>query len=170
MKNISISPLSAQELESFFKKLDFSKDSEHIKKYISIVRETAACQQVVIYEAYDLSKDDVFGFFALKTTHDDIDNVPGIIVEFLYLRVEYRSKIEEFSNIKYSFLLLDHIINIAIDIQKLVAINHVYLVPISDKMRAIYNEYGFVNIPGSGKNEYEDYMVFNLLDEDPTLL
>ena len=42
--------------------------------------------------------------------------------------------------------------------------------PISDKMRAIYNEYGFVNIPGSGRNEYEDYMVFNLLDEDPTLL
>lgn len=157
MKNISISPLSAQELEPLFKRLDFSKDSEHIKKYISIVREIAACQQVVIYEAYDLSK-------------DDIDNVPGIIVEFLYLKVEYRSKIEEFSNIKYSFLLLDHIINIAIDIQKLVAINHVYLVPISDKMRAIYDEYGFVNIPDSGKNEYEDYMVFNLLDEDPTLL
>lgn len=97
MKNISISPLSAQELEPLFKRLDFSKDSEHIKKYISIVREIAACQQVVIYEAYDLSK-------------DDIDNVPGIIVEFLYLKVEYRSKIEEFSNIKYSFLLLDHII------------------------------------------------------------
>ena len=40
----------------------------------------------------------------------------------------------------------------------------------SNKMRSIYNEYGFVNIPGSGKNEFEDYMVFNLLDEDPTLL
>jgi len=90
LKNISITPLSAQELESFFKKLDFSKDSEHIQKYISIVRETAACQQVVIYKAYDLSKDDIFGFFALKTTHDDIDNIPGIIVEFLYLKVEYR--------------------------------------------------------------------------------
>jgi hypothetical protein len=125
---------------------------------------------VIIYEGYDLVKEDTFGFFALKTTHDDIDNVPGILVELLYLKSEYRSKIEEFSNTKYSFLLLDYVINVAIDIQKLVAINHVYLVPISDKMRSIYNEYGFVNIPGSGKNKYEDYMVFNLLDEDPTLL
>ena len=109
-------------------------------------------------------------FFALKTTHDNIDNVLGIIVEFLYLKSKDRSKIEEFSNTKYSFLLLDYVMNVAIDIQKLVTINHVYLVPISDKIRIIYNEYGFVNIPGSGKNEYEDYMVFNLLDEDPTLL
>ena len=37
-------------------------------------------------------------------------------------------------------------------------------------MRAVYSEYGFVNIPSSGKNEYEDYMAFNLLDEDPTLI
>ncbi len=170
MNTISINPLSAKNLKSFFDKFDFEKDSEHIKQYISLVKELAFCQQVIIYEGYDLVKEDAFGFFALKTTHDDIDNVPGIIVEFLYLKSEYRSKIEESSNTKYSFLLLDYVINVAIDIQKLVAINHVYLVPISDRMRTIYTEYGFVNIPGSGKNEYEDYMVFNLLDEDPTLL
>jgi hypothetical protein len=170
LNNISISPLNVRELESFFSEFDFEEDSVHIKQYVSLIKELAFCQQVIIYEGHDLMREESFGFFALKTTHDDIDNVPGIIVEFLYLKSEYRSKIEEFSGIKYSFLLLDYVINVAIDIQKLVAINHVYLVPISDKMRTIYNEYGFVNIPGSGKNEYEDYMVFNLLDEDPTLL
>lgn len=170
MKNILINPLTAKDLKSFFDKFDFTKDSEHINQYINIIRELAFCQQVIIYEAYDSSKKASFGFFALKTTHDDIDNVPGIVIEFLYLNSKYRSQREEFSNIKYSFLLLDYIINISIDIQKLVAINHVYLVPINNKMRSIYNEYGFVNIPGSGKNEFEDYMVFNLLDEDPALL
>lgn len=170
MKNISIHPLQAEDLKPFFDKVDFSKESEHIKQCIVSTREIASCQQVVIYNGYDLAKNNIFGFFALKTTNDAVDNVPGIMLEFLYLKSEYRSKVEKLSNTKYSYLLLDYIIDIAIDIQKLVAINHVYLVPISDKMRTVYSEYGFINIPSSGKNEYEDYMAFNLLDEDPTLL
>ena len=58
------------ELKKNNTKVDVDKDpkiSNELKKYIGIVRETAACQQVVIYEAYDLSKDDIFGFFALKS-------------------------------------------------------------------------------------------------------
>ena len=34
----------------------------------------------------------------------------------------------------------------------------------------VNQDYGFENIPDSGTNQWEDYMVFNLLDEDPTIL
>ncbi|MDD2267237.1 hypothetical protein [Sulfuricurvum sp.] len=66
MSNIGINPLNIQDLKSFFDKFDFEKDSEHIKQYIGLVKELAFCQQVIIYEGYDLIKEDSFGFFALK--------------------------------------------------------------------------------------------------------
>jgi len=73
------------------------------------------------------------------------------------------------TQLKYSYVLLDYIIEEALKIQKIVAVNHVYLVPINDNVRKVYEDYGFENIPGSGNNPYEDYMVFNLLDEDITI-
>ncbi len=114
-----------------------------------------------------MREEEVFGFVSLKLTKDDVDDVLGVLVDFLYVKKDYRKKIEEFSGIKYSYLMLDYVIETALMIQKLVAINHVYLVPISEEVRVVYQDYGFENIPGSGTNQWEDYMVFNLLDEDP---
>ncbi len=169
MISIGISPVSFNDLNSFFKNFDFTKDSVHIQKYISFIQEASFCYQNIIHELYDLAENEVIGFTALSTTRE-VDNIVGVLVEFLYLKPQYRGKSDEMSQAKYSHLLLDYIIAIAIKIQKQVAINHIYLIPIDDKVRKIYHKYGFENIPGSGKNEYEDYMVFNLLDEDPTIL
>lgn len=168
MHPISIFPLSIGELASFFTQFDFTQESKNLQDYIGLVQETSYCYQSIIHGAYNLIEEDPFGFISLCT--DDIDGVPGVLVEFLYLKKKYRSNTEEFSQVKYSFLLLDYIIEVAIQIQMQVAINHVYLVPINDKVRDVYKAYGFENIPNSGRNEYEDYMVFNLLEEDPTLL
>lgn len=170
MHPISISPIPLGGLTSFFTNFNFTQDSQNLQNYIDLVQETSHCYQSIIHEAYSLIEEESFGFISLRTTYDDIDGVPGVLVEFLYLKEKYRSNTEEFSQIKYSFLLLDYIIEVAIKVQRQVAINHVYLVPINDKVRDVYKAYGFENIPNSGQNEYEDYMVFNLLEEDPTLL
>ncbi|MEN8148120.1 MAG: hypothetical protein ABFR02_10960 [Campylobacterota bacterium] len=170
MAPVVISPLRPQGVNPFFESVDVSNDTKHVQEYISLTHETAACYQTIIHKAYCTEQKNIFGFCALRTTYDDVDGVPGMLVEFLYVKPEYRNTQEKTSQVKYSFLLLDYIVEEAIKIQKLIAINHVYLVPINDKVRKVYEEYGFENIPGSGSNEYEDYMVFNLLDEDPTIM
>jgi hypothetical protein len=168
MTPIGISQVSFDDLSSFFKSFDFTQDSAHIQKYISFIQEASFCYQNIIHELYDAAEE-VIGFTALSTTKE-VDNISGVLVEFLYVKPQYRNKIDEMSQTKYSHLLLDYIITTALKIQKQVAINHIYLVPINSKVREIYHKYGFENIPGSKENEYEDYMVFNLLDEDPTIL
>ena len=169
MTPIGISQVSFNDINSFFKSFDFTQDSSHIQKYISFIQEASCCYQNIIHELHDLVEDDVIGFTALSTTKE-VDGISGILVEFLYLKPQYRGKADQSLHTKYSNLLLDYIITTALKIQKQVAINHIYLVPIDNKVREIYHKYGFENIPGSGSNEFEDYMVFNLLDEDPTIL
>ena len=169
MTPIGISQVSFDDLSSFFKSFDFTQDSAHIQKYISFIQEASFCYQNIIHELYDVAEEEVIGFTALSTTKE-VDNISGVLVEFLYVKPQYRGKNDEISQTKYSHLLLDYIITTALKIQKQVAINHIYLVPIDAKVREIYHKYGFENIPGSGSNEFEDYMVFNLLDEDPTIL
>ena len=166
---LNISQVAFLELSSFFKCFDFKEDSVHIQEYIDFIQEASFCYQNIIHKIYDNAEDKIIGFTALSTTKE-VDNISGVLIEFLYLKPQYRGKNDEYSQTKYSYLLLDYIVQTAIKIQKQVAINHIYLVPIDDRVREMYHQYGFENIPGSGKNEFEDYMVFNLLDEDPTLL
>ena len=170
MHPYGLSPLNFSELDNFFKEFDFSEDEAHTREYLGMVQESAYCQQIIIHEASSISDEDLFGFVALSITHEDVDNVPGLLVEFIYVKPKYRKKIAEFADTQYSYIILDYIIEVALKLQKQVAINHVYLVPVNEKVRALYLDYGFVNIPSSGKNENEDFMVFNLLDEDPVLM
>jgi len=169
MSQINIYQVSFENLSSFFSAFDFTKESLHIQQYISFVQEASFCYQNVIHKLYDKTNNETIGFTALSTTKD-VDDIPGILIEFLYLKPKYRGKTDKLTQTKYSYLLLDYIISIALKIQKQIAINHVYLVPINNKVRKIYNQYGFENIPSSKSFELEDYMVFNLLEEDPTIL
>ena len=150
MKSIGNSQVSFNDLNSFFKSFDFTQDSSHIQQYLSFIQEASFCYQNIIHEIYDVAKEEVIGFTALSTTKE-VDNISGVLVEFLYLKPRYRGKSDEMSQTKYSHLLLDYIITIAIKIQKQVAINHIYLVPINVKIREIYHQYRFENISSSGK-------------------
>ena len=169
MKPILISAVSSRELKTFFDEFDFIEDSEHIKRYIAFIKEATFCYQNIIHKLYNVKEDEVIGFVVLGTTKA-VDDITGILIEFLYLKPQYRGKTNEITDIKYSHFLLDYVIETAIKIQKEIAINHIYLVPINDKVRTIYTKYGFENIPNSGNNGFEDYMVFNLLEEDFTIL
>ena len=125
MTPIGISPLSSDELNSFFKRFDFTQDSAHIQKYISFIQEASLCYQNIIHELYDLAEEEVIGFTALSTTKE-VDDISGILIEFLYLKPQYRDQTDKMSQTKYSHLLLDYIIATALKIQKQVAINHIY--------------------------------------------
>ena len=164
MHPIGTSEVAFDDLASFFKQFDFTSDTSNIQQYVSLIQEVGFLRHNIIHELYDLANDEVIGFTALSISNE-VDDLPGVLVEFLYLKSKYRGKVDEFSNEKYSSIFLDYIIKLALDIQKKVAINHVYLVPINEKVRKIYENYGFENLPSSGSNEYEDYMVFNLLED-----
>ncbi|MEO1954757.1 MAG: GNAT family protein [Campylobacterales bacterium] len=167
MTSIKTSQVSFDDLNFFFENFDFTQDSAHIRQYIGFIQEASFCYQNIIHKLYN--EKEIIGFTALSTTKE-VDDISGILVEFLYIKPQYRGKTDEILQTKYSYLLLDYIITTALQIQKLVAINHIYLVPINLKVREMYHKYGFEHIPGSGNNKYEDYMVFNLLDKDPTIL
>ena len=169
ISSVQITQVDFNDVNLFFKNFDFTSDSLHIQKYVGFIEEATFCYQNILHKIYDVKENEVIGFTALSTTKE-VDDISGILVEFLYLKAQYRGKTDEISQSKYSYLLLDYIIATGIEIQKKIAINHIYLVPINAKVRDIYHRYGFENIPGSGNNEFEDYMVFNLLDEDPTIL
>lgn len=169
MNSIKIEPILFEDLSTFFTSFNLKNDEPHIQKYFGFIQEASFCYQNIIHKIYNKNTDTIIGFVALSTTKE-VDDISGILIEFLYLLPQYRGKVEPNSTTKYSYLLLDYIIALGIDIQKQIAINHIYLVPISDEIRALYSVYGFENIPASGNNEFEDYMVFNLLDNDPTIL
>jgi len=161
-----ITPLSSEALSDFFLSFDFSCESEALQAFIGLLRETASHRQNIIHTSY---ADQIpFGFVSLKITND-VDNIPGLLIEFLYVKPQFRQR-----NVgdapRYSFSLLDDVIMLAFELQKIVAINHVFLIPVDENKRAMYLEYGFENIPGSGKNPFEDFMVFNLLAEEITLI
>ena len=156
-----ITPLSSETLSDFFLSFDFSCESEALKAFIGLLRETASHRQNIIH-AGNIGKIP-FGFVSLKITND-VDNIPGLLIEFLYIKPEYRQKTLG-DTPRYSFSLLDDVIMLAFELQKVVAINHVFLIPVDENKRAMYLEYGFENIPGSGKNPFEDFMVFNLLSD-----
>lgn len=158
-------PLSQNDLTSFFDSFDLTSESIHIQELVHILAETAACYQNIIHAGFIGTLP--FGFISLKITND-VDNIAGLLIEFLYVKSEYRYK--HINDPRYSHILLDYAITVALELQKLVAINHVYLIPIDANKRNLYQEYGFENIPNSGKNDFEDYMVFNLLSDDPTIL
>ena len=170
MNPLNIYPVKNDKLLAYFKNFNFKKNTKHVQNYLKITIESGTLYQTTFHDAFNFLKDESFGFVALRMSNGEIDDVPGVIVDFLYLKEEYRAKLIEGTEQKYSFFILDYIIEKAIEIQSLAAVNHVYLVPINDKVRAVYLEYGFENIPSSGTNEWEDYMVFNLLDEDPSII
>jgi GNAT superfamily N-acetyltransferase len=153
-----ITPLSQNSLTSFFDSFDFHNESEHIQKLVSLLRETAYCYQNIIHVGFN--EENPYGFISLKITND-VDNIAGLLIEFLYVKPHLRHKNTD--EPRNSYALLDYAITLALELQKQVAINHVYLIPINANKRSLYEEYGFENIPNSGKNTFEDYMVFNLL-------
>jgi hypothetical protein len=160
-----ITPLSVSDITSFFDSFDFKNESIHIQKLVSLLGETAYCYQNIIHAGFNGEQS--YGFISLKITND-VDNIAGLLIEFLYVKPHLRHKNTD--EPRNSYTLLDYAITIALELQKLVAINHVYLIPINANKRSLYEEYGFENIPNSGKNDFEDYMVFNLLPDDPTIL
>lgn len=157
-----ITPLSSETLSDFFTSFDFTGESDALQAFIGLLRETASYRQNIIHAGY---ADQIpFGFVSLKITND-VDNISGLLIEFLYVKPQFRQK-NVGDTTRYSFSLLDDVIMLAFELQKIVAINHVFLIPVDENKRSMYLEYGFENIPGSGKNPYEDFMVFNLFAEE----
>lgn len=154
-----IRPLSSESLSEFFTSFDFSSEPKALQNFIGLLRETASHRQNIIHACYNGEMP--IGFLSLKITND-VDNIPGLLIEFLYIKPEYRQKTIGDSP-RYSFALLDDVIILAFELQKIVAINHIFLIPVDENKRSLYLEYGFENIPCSGKNPFEDFMVFNLL-------
>jgi hypothetical protein len=157
-----ITPLLPHTLSDFFTSFDFSHEAKPLQDFIGLLRETASHRHNIIHAGY--LGDTPIGFVSLKIT-GDVDNIPGLLIEFLYLKPEFRQKTVG-DTPRYSFSILDDVIMLAFELQKTVAINHVFLIPVDENKRSIYLKYGFENIPGSGKNPYEDFMVFNLLAEE----
>lgn len=85
-----IHPLSQNDLTSFFNSFDLIGESIHIQELVHILAETATCYQNIIHAGFIGTLP--FGFISLKITND-VDNISGLLIEFLYVKSEYRYKL-----------------------------------------------------------------------------
>lgn len=171
MSNLFITPIPSDTLsiKSFQESLKAPEgDKEYVARFIQENFEFAYENFTIIHACYDQMKDTYFGFVSLRVAFE-IDDLPGLYVELIYLKPEYRKVVNPETEQKFSFDLLDYVFSIGINLQKNAAVNHIFLVPVTEQVREIYNDYGFENIPSSGKNEFEDYMVLNLIEEDASI-
>jgi len=98
------------------------------------------------------------------TTNHEIDDLTCFALDFIFIEKEYRKKELEHINCKLSeYILHDYLIGeLGMDLKKKIGINYLILTPINDKVRKLYEDIGFVSIPDSKENEFEDWMTFNL--------
>lgn len=163
MSNISFEVIKSSALSDFSSTLNLPSDPyQYVDDFISENFELSHQDFTILHAGYDRGNETYFGFTSLRISND-IDDIPGLFAELLYVKPPYRGKINKTTGQKYSYDMLDYIIQIGIQFQKNAAVNHIFLVPVTQEVRNAYKEYGFENLPDSGKNEFEDYMVFNLL-------
>lgn len=123
----------------------------------------------VIHLCYDLQKEKYCAILNIGTT-TSVDDIVSIHVEFLFVEPDYRNHtdkkhtFEELGFIKLSeYLLVDYVVGtIGMNSKKVLGIGLVALTPVNDAVRKIYESYGFDAIKGSGANEFEDWMIFNI--------
>lgn len=118
----------------------------------------------VLHLCYDRKKEKYCAILNLGTTNS-LDDVTSLNVDFLFVEPSYRKiAFEELDNIKLSeYILIDYVVGeIGTYIKKNLGIGWVVLTPITEKVREVYSTYGFKSIKESGKNEFEDWMVFNI--------
>lgn len=171
MFNLSFTPIpsSSSDIKTFQDALDAPQcDKQHVARFIQENFDFAYQNLTILHAAYDKEKQTYIGFASLRVAME-IDDLPGLYVELVYLKPAYRNTINPQTDQKYSFDLLDYVFSIGNILQKNSAVNHIFLVPVTDKVRETYRTYGFEDLPGSGSNEFEDYMVLNLIDEDASI-
>lgn len=171
MFNISFTPIpsSSSDIKCFQDALDApTSDKQHVGRFIQENFDFAYQNLTILHAAYDPEKQTYIGFASLRVDVK-IEGLPGLYVELIYLKPEYRNTLNPQTDQKYSFDLLDHVFSIGNILQKNSAVNHIFLVPVTDKVRETYRAYGFEDLPSSGPNVFEDYMVLNLIDEDASI-
>lgn len=117
----------------------------------------------VIHACYDLEEEKYCAIMNLGTT-TAVDDLVSIDVEFLFIEKEYRKNELEGIDSKLSkYLLQDYLIGeVAINIQKNIGINYIAIAPLNDKIRSVYEDYGYESILREKDDFYEDWMVFTI--------
>ncbi|PHR54198.1 MAG: hypothetical protein COA44_13795 [Arcobacter sp.] len=170
MKQFLSTPLTLDELPEFYKSLDFSEDTDSTQEYVAIVFEESFLSQNIVHKIYCNFIQEFIGFTMLRAADEDVDGVPGIMVEYLYLQKQYRGEEDKTTSKPYSWIILNYIVEKSIEVQNIIAVNHIYLVPVTNDVRKVYEKFGFENLPETGSSQNEDYMVFNLLEEDISIV
>ncbi len=169
-KRFTLETISQGKLEDFFKTkfpptFNLPHTEDVFKRTLELAFDTEDAQAIrVIHACYDNIEEKYCGFLNIGTT-TDIDDLVSIAVEFVFVEPDYRKTcFDELDGIKLSeYLLVDYTIGeIGLNIKESIGINTVALVPIADKVRQIYETMGFISIKQSGKNEFEDWMVFTI--------
>jgi len=171
--NIEI--ISQQDIRAKFEeyKPNFSKPKieEIFKKTLELCYDTPDTNFTnVIHLCYDLQEERYCAILNIGTTIS-VDDIVSIHVEFLFVEPDYRKHtneqqhtFEELGFIKLSeYLLVDYVVGtIGMSSKRMLGIGLVALTPVNDAVREIYTSYGFDSIAGSGPNEFEDWMIFNI--------
>lgn len=124
---------------TFLKKFDYADDNE--RQYVKQIVDQAKRRQKQIY-LLSSSEKVPHGFVAISISV--LQNQPCLVVDYLFTSKPYRGGIyEELGNKKVSEYLVDHSVNIALEIDGKAPIRFVALDPIHDHLMSFYKKWGF---------------------------
>jgi hypothetical protein len=161
--------IKEEELSSFFSSkykpsFDFANCEEVFDNTIELAfNQEGVSATNIIHMCYDNLEERYCGLINLTTNHE-IDDLTCLAIDFLYIEPEYRKITLEHINCKLSeYILQDYIIGeIGAYVKKTIGVNYLILAPITDKVRKVYEDMGFLSIPDSKQSEFEDWMIFHL--------
>lgn len=124
---------------TFLKKFDYADD--HERQYVRQIADQAKRRQKQIY-LLSRSEKGPHGFVAISISV--LQNQPCLVIDYLFTSKPYRSeKYEELGDKKISEYLVDHSVNVALEIDDKVPIRFVALTPIHDHLMSFYEKWGF---------------------------
>ena len=123
--------------------IKLSNKLEHSQREKSFIEDI--CKRVhkagtVLYVLKD--KETTLGLISLSAS--SIDDFPSLQVDYLFVNNPYRGKkLDMLENLKTSNYLIEFAIEIAKELQEIVGLRYVVLLPDNDKLETMYKDMGF---------------------------
>ena len=135
----------------FLKKIEFADDNE--RQYVKQLAKRTLSDKNRIYLLTN-EVDTVFGFVALSVS--TIQDVPCIVINYLFCSLPYRNQTFTELNGKISVHLIERAIQIAREVNTHVPIHYLALQPAHEKLEAMYAELDFKSL------HHKDWMVLKI--------
>ncbi len=118
----------------------YNPSDDHQRQYLSSILKSASKGRNTTYQVVNDANDRI-GIFSLSL--DKLNDKPCLVIDYLYVKPEFRSVEYNDSGVKASAILMAKIIEIANTVHEQIELKFVALILADDKLIPTYQELGF---------------------------